>query len=809
MKQLLLAFVIALLGHAHAETLGPEWIKVAKEGAAYTLVPKRIVKYGAEGKFVQKTLQGTFRCDNATFGDPAAGAAKACFAKSPGYVPPEGEAPAKGAKLAEQDGPFQVGAPTIVSYGRATTIGGQYTRDSARVEKVVSGEGVCSTPFFGKDPAAGFAKNCVSYGPAEGAPPPAPPTGTGGVSGDIVDSTGAVVASAYVSMAFKYGQAEGITYRYGAPASKAGVPTLPLRGDVGSISHCGGAEGCKVYYQLGRENTAADNLYVSTHGAAIGTPEVGNSVTNAVAWFQAQATDRETWMQRPQLLWQDRTLTPPSIRDYVAAGALALNSAASLPIAEKRCESSADSPCRMSLVATQGSATEPATLFTVGTYTAQQRASVTFALGKVPTAISITSMSEFALVTVWDTINLKGQIAVVALGGVPSGRTWENTTNWYDWWHDWTDGAKPGFPNQGGIGFMKVVGYVDLPANMKAPTAINVTTGSAPFDMVVHPVGKEVSSIGALGSPLASNRAKFLPGGEFYEKYAKGGVAVVVSKSEKTVAFVDLGPLFTYFNSMYLDSAASNLETQKLGMGAKQWPYLLAEQLQAMPRVAKVITLASKPAGVQTTATYSHWSKDDRARIPGTPYWQTTPHYPRAWVATQDGSLLIFSLGRYAAGPKPTTPDPADIAQVGTVSGLGNNITFLSASKGYPGEDNPLNEMTFFTARGDRAWGWVKFSANQNSGSVIRKMADSRVDPIVATEADQYSTEGGIVSVADYAGKRIANYRYGPVIYPRPASQTTFCPQPTGCATLTSEGEYAGALDLPFKPFSVHSSNVP
>jgi hypothetical protein len=47
-------------------------------------------------------------------------------------------------------------------------------------------------------------------------------------------------------------------------------------------------------------------------------------------------------------------------------------------------------------------------------------------------------------------------------------------------------------------------------------------------------------------------------------------------------------------------------------------------------------------------------------------------------------------------------------------------------------------------------------------------------------------------------------------VYPRDSSQTSFCPRDKGgCPTLTPEGEYAGALDLPFRPFSVHSSNAP
>ena len=34
------------------------------------------------------------------------------------------------------------------------------------------------------------------------------------------------------------------------------------------------------------------------------------------------------------------------------------------------------------------------------------------------------------------------------------------------------DMSPPGFFNQGNCIFMKVLGYVDLPANMKAPTSV-------------------------------------------------------------------------------------------------------------------------------------------------------------------------------------------------------------------------------------------------------------------------------------------------------------------------------------------------
>jgi hypothetical protein len=50
-------------------------------------------------------------------------------------------------------------------------------------------------------------------------------------------------------------------------------------------------------------------------------------------------------------------------------------------------------------------------------------------------------------------------------------------------------------------------------------------------------------------------------------------------------------------------------------------------------------------------------------------------------------------------------------------------------------------------------------------------------------------------------------YRFGDVIYPDASSG--FCTQAGACPTLTHLGEFAGKLALPFKPTSVHSSNVP
>lgn len=810
MRLFIASLALALAGHAQTETLVPEWIKVAAKGATYDLVPKLVVDCGGAGKFLRRTLQDIFTCNHDVFGDPVFGTAKTWDAEPTGCVPSKGQAPAVGTKLAGQDKSLQVGAPTRVSYVRAITTGGQSQRDSAPVEKVVNGAGVCSSEFFGKNPAVESANKGPSYRPATAEPTVTqqlvPPVLT--AASDIVDRTGAVVPSAYAAMAYRFNSGAGVIYKFGAPASKSGVQTLPERADVGALDHGGGVN--LSYYQLGRADDT-NNMYVTINAAVIGLPVSGQSVTTSVAWVQNSATDQRTFQQRPQLMWQDRRLLPPSVDDYIAQGVLAANDPADLPVAEHRGENAADSPAtRQSLVATQGSPTKTAKMFTIGTYTAQNRASTSFKLGFVPTSIAVTGGGEFALVSGWDVQNTKGQVAVVSLGSAPQG--WKPGQARYDWWHGWMDMMHPGFVDQGNYVFMKVVGYVDLPTDMRAPTAIAATTGIHPYTTMLKykPDSDEINSFMMMNSPMAANRAKMLPGGEDYERYAKGGIAVVVSKSEKRVAFIDLGPLFAYTNGMYLGSAASNRETQNVGLAASQWPYPLADKPKAMPIVVKTLTLPSRPTAVWTTATRSYWSKDEQQRIEAHPFWKTVPQYSRAAIATESGDLLLYSLGRYAAGPKPTSPAPSDIQKVGAVTGLGSNITHLAAAKDFQDIADPINDLILFTDRANRRWGWVRIvnaGDRAATGHIVRTMQDSRVDPIMVTMADNYSTKGYVLTVADYSGASIANYRFGDVVYPDAGSG--FCTKVGACPTLSPLGEFAGRLALPFRPTAVHSSNVP
>lgn len=58
------------------------WSYCAQENGSCAVVGTRQVRYGADGRHVYKTISGSVRCDNATFGDPYVGKIKTCEASS-------------------------------------------------------------------------------------------------------------------------------------------------------------------------------------------------------------------------------------------------------------------------------------------------------------------------------------------------------------------------------------------------------------------------------------------------------------------------------------------------------------------------------------------------------------------------------------------------------------------------------------------------------------------------------------------------------------------------------------------------------
>jgi hypothetical protein len=392
-----------------------------------------------------------------------------------------------------------------------------------------------------------------------------------------------------------------------------------------------------------------------------------------------------------------------------------------------------------------------------GTVTAHHtNPTFTFPKTKIPTAISITNKSELALVTVIDTETMKGQVAVLALS--VNGRAAAMP-------HDWPDQYAM-LPNVASFTGIKLLGYVDLPG-LDLPSGICA---------VGNRVGGRVSgrdgNAGMLSEydlSLQKARDSFNTG--YNSEYTStAGFAVVISKKEGKVAFLDLQAIFDGVRTAYYTTEENFKKTRDMGNAPNQWPYAFEVNPTWTPSVVKVLDVA------RPTAVLASLTGHDNAR---------------AFVASEDGTITIYKVGGLS------TEGPADakaIMAVGTAK-VGRNPTQLVYDK--------YATATFLAvSRGDREIDWVTIAGDQ--GSVTRRLRDSRlIDPVYVETSDTHGIETPLLTVVDFNGRKILNYRYGPLKF------VTNGGAKFGMgANGTDEFECGGFMEFPGHPFGVSATNV-
>ena len=633
---------------------------------------------------------------------------------------------------------------------------------------------------------------------------------------DIVDTDRKVDPAAYAAMAAKLSTDEGITYRYGDVAgatqrSAAGDPRWYERPSTAFTKQIRpNALGLNIgAWQVGGPAVAEQGDYFSNTGSLLYVTDANASARAGVSIVQLANQVSNVFSQKPELHWVWGT------DGYGTDDYHAVDLGLKRPIAAAHCYGR-PGWCMSSIVAYQDG-----TLATnVHSNTALNLASLKLPANKVPSALTITNGGEFALVTVWDTQRTRAQIAVIALAGRCNVCSWTDPDKGDEYWGEWGT-TMPGLPNFNNIAFMKLLGYVDLPESMRAPTEISATTGWNPWEGRPRPIPSNYDAILRDPSiqltdtrvtpyylPLSNetNRATFSTRLNT-NAYAKGGVAVVISKSEQRAAFVDLKPLFEYYRGMYFGPIDNYRQTQTVGMADGQWPFTFSVASQQTPKLITTVDLPAPPTAVKAQL----WGRN-----------------PRAWIATQEGQLRLFDISGYADGSG-TTP----IAQVGAVP-VGANPTSLSyfRSVAYT-TGNDINDQLLVLSRRERRIDFLSFAADHksatlNSGPVKRALTDQRmVDPIMIEDNEAHGTDVSMVSVADYNGRALHNYRYAPVVFKTNPNDSA-C-QPNSPCTMGQNGsdpfEYGGALTLPAgmkymdgtaagstlpgKPFHVGSGNVP
>jgi hypothetical protein len=403
--------------------------------------------------------------------------------------------------------------------------------------------------------------------------------------------------------------------------------------------------------------------------------------------------------------------------------------------------------------------------------------SVQLPAGKVPMALAVTPCGEFVLAAVWDVVHHKGQLAVIAV----QGRVRCSETTYHDWnslmaTGTWMYGV-PCWPTTKGL---KLLGYVDLP--IAAPTAIKAGTSMGWQDS-----GRWQPIVNANVATLLDNQSERTTWHDSdptlypnYKATAHAGYAIIASRSENRVVFVDLKPLLQYYRKMYFTTQALYDETKNVGPAANQWPYTFANSLEQMPVVATTLDVQA-PTAVAAGLSIGHAASP--ACGSANPSWQAlklwrvTPSFgdQYAYITTMDGSLLMYNVGGLNTEAAPTTP-----VLYKTVA-IGKNPSSMENGNG-----GVFKNDIFINCRGDKS-----VYALQPSGDIQYVLRDSRInDPVMAESS--YNGRGAtrfFIHVVDFTGKQVHTY----------VNKQNF-PEPM---------KFGASTEVPGHPFAYQQDEVP
>ncbi|MDB4943219.1 MAG: hypothetical protein JWP97_2753, partial [Labilithrix sp.] len=590
---------------------------------------------------------------------------------------------------------------------------------------------------------------------------------------DIVDGAGAIDPAAYARMAGGLASADGIAYRYGPSyadchARATTFPTAYLPPD----HYMPSTENRPNVYQVGGPYDPNTGDFSSSQGQALYVPEASTEagvVSQAgIATIEVLGMGNHVFMDRPRLAWEFYGAGNPDPNvgnaDWLTLNGGPVEGATAVARTYARGEASANSIAVF----------KSGLLGAFGPNTARSTAATRLPAGKIPTAIALTGNNEFALITVWDPATTHAQLAVVALAdqhpNLSAGDTWDF------WGFDWSE-LYPGLMNYGYFSFMKVLGLVDLP-DMKAPTEISASLDYRSGWLSLPEGGNAQPSQLTLSDE--KNRQSFVAG-QNSTRYPHSGFAVIVSRSEHAATFVDLQPLFEAFNHTYFgERAAFDAALKNTGPAPDQWPRTFDRAPESAPRVLGTVKLEGAPTAVRTAL-----PRNDK-----------TPQL--AYIATMDGTITSYAVGGLA---DTTAANMADVRAVGTVK-VGLNPTSLVPGKDHSAADAATTLIA--TSRADRRVDWITLGPD-GLGTVTRTLRDSRlIDPIAAEDANNHGTESYVVTIADYAGRAVRNYRYGPVVF-HTNGGAAFGMGADGKAAF----EYGGAFLPRGAPFQVSTTNVP
>lgn len=366
--------------------------------------------------------------------------------------------------------------------------------------------------------------------------------------------------------------------------------------------------------------------------------------------------------------------------------------------------------------------------------------------GKVPMALAVTPSGEFVLAAVWDVIKHKGEMALIAV----QGRVRCSETSNRDWNSTFETGTYLyGFPTWPNTKALKLLGFVDLP--IAAPMAIKAGTS-----MGWQTSGRDDTNVNANLTTLLNNQSErdawYNSDPTIYPNHkatAHAGYAIITSRSENKVVFIDLKPLLQYYRTMYFTTQALYNQTTNSGPAPNQWPYTFDYRPEQKPVVACTLDVPS-PTAVACGLSIGHCTGCAGCNSSQNAWkeWRVTPFGDQyAYVTTLEGKLLMYTVGNLNGETGATQP-----ALYKSIV-IGKNPTSIENGNG-----GVYKNDIFINCRGDKS-----VYAFQPSGDLQYVLRDSRInDPVMAENS--YNGRQGVlryfIHVVDFGGKQVQTYVY-------------------------------------------------
>jgi hypothetical protein len=382
---------------------------------------------------------------------------------------------------------------------------------------------------------------------------------------------------------------------------------------------------------------------------------------------------------------------------------------------------------------------------------------------KVPTAVAVTTQNEFAFVTIWDKEAITAQIAVFALR---ADKPEAFSIPYF------------GLANEAGFSAIHFMGYIDLP-DMKTPTAIAVSgdNGNTPGGHVPgFEYGNQTDPTKNIMTSVDARNA--LKREDYERRVPMAGQIVVASRWENKITFVDWRPLAQFVRTVYLGAD----DTIRQSAAARdQWPFTFASAPDAKPVV--VATLSTPhPTVVRIGNQPSGNEQDLRKPL-------------KAWVGNLDGEVRIFDISSFAHDAPRPIPE-SSIKELAMVQ-AGRNITSMTRQD---------SQSVLVTSRGDRRIEWVGIAQDdKKSLRILRTLRDARFDDPVHVDS---SDRGPVVTVVDFGGKKLLNYRVGATENNGGKPPANYGCGVDGADVGCTNFEFGGSFDLPGTPFFVGTTNV-